>query len=61
LAAVDDRVPRSRVTLDLEREHIAVNTLMELGREATLIKPKRLHTKLTRLARDVLEACNAAK
>ena len=61
LAAVDDRATRSRVTLDLEREHIAVNTLVELGREATLIKPKRLRTKLTRLARDVLEACGAAE
>ncbi len=61
LAAIDDRAPRSRVTLDLEREHIAVNTLLELGRNATLIKPKRLRTKLMRLARDVLQACNAAE
>ncbi len=59
LAAVDEQAPRTRVTLDLEREHIAVNTLVELGREGTLIKPKRLRTKLARLARDVLQACNA--
>jgi predicted DNA-binding transcriptional regulator YafY len=61
LAAVDDDAPRSRVTLDLEREHIAVNTLLGLGREATLIKPKRLRTKLTRLAREVLGACAATE
>jgi len=61
LAGVDERAARSRVTLDLEREHIAVNTLLELGRKATLIKPKRLRTRLARLARDVLEACNAAE
>ena len=48
-------------SLDLEREHIAVNTLLELGREATLIRPKRLRTKLTRLARDVLKACDATE
>ena len=61
LATVDDGAPRSRVTLDLEREHIAVNTLLQLGREAALIKPKRLRTKLTRLAREVLEACAATE
>jgi len=61
LAGVDERAACSRVTLDLEREHIAVNTLLELGRKATLIKPKRLRTRLARLARDVLEACNAAE
>lgn len=61
LAAVDDRAPRTRVTLDLEREHIAVNTLVELGREGVLIKPKRLRTKLERLARDLLQACSAAE
>jgi hypothetical protein len=38
-----------------------VNTMLELGREATLVKPKRLRTKLTRLAREVLEACAATE
>jgi len=33
----------------------------QLGRDATLIKPNRLRTKLTRLARDVLKACAATE
>src|SRR5262249_24413532 len=33
---------RSRVTLDLERESIALATLFELGAEAEVIRPRRL-------------------
>ncbi len=58
LAAFDDRAQRCRVKLDLEREDIAVNTLFELGREATLIRPRRLRRILERRARDVLDAAH---
>ncbi len=59
LANFDDRADRCRVKLDLEREDIALNTLFELGRDATLIKPLRLRSKLKRRAREVLDACAA--
>jgi len=57
LAPLDDRAKRHRVELDLESETIAINTLVELGREATLIAPKRLRTALVRRARDVIASC----
>ena len=59
LAAFDDRAQRQRVRLDLENETIALNTLVELGRNATLIAPRRLRTKLLQRARDVIAACAA--
>jgi predicted DNA-binding transcriptional regulator YafY len=61
LSDFDDQAPRCRVRLDLEREDIALRTLIELGREATLIGPKPLRSKLKRLAQDVLDACNATR
>jgi predicted DNA-binding transcriptional regulator YafY len=61
LADFDDHAARCRVKLDLEREQIAIGALMELGREATLIAPRRLRSKLKRLARELLAACDAAQ
>jgi predicted DNA-binding transcriptional regulator YafY len=61
LAGFDDDAPRCRVRLDLEREDIALRTLIELGRDATLIGPRPLRSKLKRLAQDVLDACNPAR
>jgi predicted DNA-binding transcriptional regulator YafY len=59
LASFDDRAKRQRVRLDLESETIALNTLVELGADATLIAPKRLRSSLLRRARDVIAACSA--
>jgi len=59
LEPLDDRVERHRVRLDLENETLAINTLIELGRDATLIAPRRLRSRLVRRARDVLAACAA--
>jgi predicted DNA-binding transcriptional regulator YafY len=60
LATLDDHTPRQRIRLDLENETIAINTLVELGRDATLIRPKRLRSRLLRRARDVIAACGAS-
>ena len=57
LATFDERAARQRVKLDLESEAIAINTLIELGREAMLIKPKRLRARLLQRAREVIAAC----
>jgi len=51
-----DGAPRARVTLDLERESIALATLFELGSEAEVIRPRRLKTLIAGRARALLAA-----
>ena len=51
-----DGTKRARVTLDLERESIALATLFELGAEARVIRPRQLRTKVVERARATLAA-----
>jgi predicted DNA-binding transcriptional regulator YafY len=51
-----DAKARSRVTLDFERESIAIATLLELGGEAVVVRPRSLRTKVAERARAVLGA-----
>ena len=57
LAGFDPTAARCRVTLDLEREPFAIRALLELGGEATVIRPRSLRNELARIAKGVLEAC----
>src|SRR5262245_47742198 len=57
LAHFDDTLPRCRVTVDFEREDLALKVFLDLGREAAVIKPSAFRKTLTRRARDILAAC----
>ena len=48
-----------RVTLDLERESIALSVVFELGGEARVVKPRALKAKVAERARAVLDAQSA--
>src|SRR5262245_52622159 len=54
--SLDDSPARTRVSLDLEREDIAVRLLFELGAEAAVIRPQSFRNKLAALARSMLHA-----
>jgi len=56
LADFDDALTRARVVIDFEREDTALTALFELGREASVIRPKTFRTTLARRARDLLAA-----
>ena len=56
LEVFDDSLPRSRVVIDFEREDMALKAFFELGREASVIRPKGFRTTLARRARDLLAA-----
>ena len=47
---------RKRVTLDFEREDIAVRVLFDLAEEATVVSPLALRKKLHKQAARVLAA-----
>jgi len=59
LAEFDDTLPRCRVVIDFEREDIAIKSFFELGRDASVIRPRAFRTTLLRRARDVLGSCGA--
>jgi predicted DNA-binding transcriptional regulator YafY len=59
LETFDDAQPRCRVTIDFEREDLALPAFFELGREAAVIKPRAFRTTLLQRARDVIGGCGA--
>jgi predicted DNA-binding transcriptional regulator YafY len=56
LDALDDKPGRKTVTLDLDREDMALRVLFQLGDDVEIVKPKALRRKLAALATRVLAA-----
>jgi predicted DNA-binding transcriptional regulator YafY len=56
LEPLGDKYKRAEVTLELEREDLALRILFSLGREVQILKPKPLRRKLNALAREVVAA-----
>jgi predicted DNA-binding transcriptional regulator YafY len=56
LAACDETLARCPIVIDFEREDIAMKAFFELGREASIIRPRAFRTTLVRRARDLLGA-----
>jgi predicted DNA-binding transcriptional regulator YafY len=59
LDGLDETAPRARVTLDMEREDIAMRLLFELGGEAIVVGPRAFRRKLAALARNLLDSTTA--
>jgi len=56
LEQLGDKFRRAEITLDLEREDLAMRILFTLGNEAEILKPRTLRRKLNALAQQVVEA-----
>ena len=56
LDALDDKPGRKSVTLDFDREDMALRVLFQLGDDAEIVKPKALRRKLGALAARVVAA-----
>lgn len=56
LEATDDALPRVRVTLDMEREDLAMRLMWELEGEATVVRPVAFRNRLHSIARRLLGA-----
>lgn len=56
LEQLGDKFRRAEITLDLEREDLAMRILFSLGNEAEILKPRALRRKLNALAQQVVEA-----
>ena len=56
LDPLGEKFRRAHITLDLEREDLALRILFGLGAEAEILKPRPLRRKLHTLAQEVVEA-----
>lgn len=59
LDALDDRPGRKSITLDFDREDMAMRVLFQLGDDVEIVKPRALRRKLAALAARVLAATRA--
>jgi predicted DNA-binding transcriptional regulator YafY len=56
LEPLGEKFQRAEITLELDREDLALRILFGLGREAEILKPKALRKKLHALAQEVVAA-----
>jgi predicted DNA-binding transcriptional regulator YafY len=56
LEPLGEKFQRAEITLELDREDLALRILFGLGREAEILKPKALRKKLRALAQEVVAA-----
>jgi predicted DNA-binding transcriptional regulator YafY len=59
LEPLGDKFKRAEITLELDREDLALRILFGLGGEAQILKPKPLRRKLGNLAQQVVDATKA--
>jgi predicted DNA-binding transcriptional regulator YafY len=59
LEPMGDKFKRAEITLELDREDLALRILFGLGGEAQILKPRALRRKLCNLAQQVVDATKA--